>query len=96
MKTLDDAPQPIPMLLVCPCCGCRHVDEGEFRTKPHHTHACQHCGMCWRPAIVPTVGVKFLPGFRDDDEIERMKTRLQEATDAMLAAAGVKHDRGAQ
>ena len=55
----------IPMLLWCPECGERHVDAGEFVTKPHHTHACQSCGHVWRPAIVPTVGVRFLPGFKD-------------------------------
>jgi hypothetical protein len=62
-------PTPIPMLLVCPDprCGARHVDEGEFETKPHHTHACQCCGMVWRPALVPTIGVQFLPGFKNED-----------------------------
>lgn len=59
-------PEPIPLLLTCPQCGMRHIDAGEFATKPHHTHACQHCGMTWRPAIVPTVGVQFLPGFKDE------------------------------
>jgi rubredoxin len=56
---------PIPMLLWCPACGWRHIDEGEFATKAHHTHACQGCGMVWRPAIVPTTGVQFLPGFKN-------------------------------
>ena len=56
---------PIPMLLTCPSCGKRHVDEGEYATKEHHTHACQHCGTVWRPAIVATVGVQFLPGFKN-------------------------------
>lgn len=56
---------PIPMILHCPTCGGRHVDVGVFADKPHHTHACQHCGFVWRPAVVPTVGVQFLPGFRD-------------------------------
>lgn len=56
---------PIPMLLTCPACGARHIDAGDFVTKVHHTHACQRCGMVWRPAIVPTVGVRFLPGFKD-------------------------------
>lgn len=55
---------PVPMLLWCPECGARHVDEGEFATKIHHTHSCQHCGLTWRPAVVPTVGVQFLPGFK--------------------------------
>lgn len=58
-------PAPIPMFLTCPGCGARHIDEGEFATKAHHTHACQSCGLTWRPAIVPTVGVRFLPGFKD-------------------------------
>ena len=60
--------EPIPMILTCPSCNGRHIDKGEFATMPHHTHACQHCGMVWRPAIVPTVGVQFLPGFRDEEQ----------------------------
>ena len=63
-----DAPSPpIPMLLHCPLCGERHMDSGAFATKPHHTHACQECGHVWRPAKVATVGVQFLPGYRDKD-----------------------------
>ena len=31
--------EPIPMLLWCPSCGARHVDAGEFATKPHHTQS---------------------------------------------------------
>jgi len=57
--------KPIKLLLWCPECNERHIDAGEFAEKPHHTHACQHCGHVWRPAIVDTVGVKFLPGFKD-------------------------------
>lgn len=53
-------PVPIPMYLTCPKCGARHIDEGEFATKVHHTHECQSCGLTWRPAVVPTVGVQFL------------------------------------
>jgi len=55
---------PIQMLLWCPTCKERHVDEGEFAAKPHHTHACQACGMVWRPAVEDTVGARFLPGFK--------------------------------
>lgn len=58
------AASPVPMRLHCPECGGLHLDEGEFATKPHHTHACQHCGACWRPAVANTVGVRFLPGFK--------------------------------
>lgn len=53
----------IPMILTCPSCGERHIDEGAFAEVPHHTHACQHCGMVWRPAKVNTHGVRFLPGY---------------------------------
>ncbi len=53
------------MLLWCPECSERHIDASELAIKPHHTHACQHCGMVWRPALVDTVGVQFLSGFRD-------------------------------
>ena len=60
-----DASAPIPMVLHCPDCRARHVDAGEFATKPHHTHSCQVCGLTWRPAVVATVGVQFLPGFKD-------------------------------
>lgn len=58
---------PIPMRIPCPECGVLHIDEGEFATKVHHTHACQSCGMVWRPAVVATVGVQFLPGFKNDE-----------------------------
>ena len=57
--------EPIPMRIPCPRCAELHIDDGEFATKAHHTHACQHCGEVWRPAIVATVGVRFLPGFKN-------------------------------
>ena len=59
------ATEPVPIRLECPTCGELHIDEGEFATKPHHTHACQHCGAVWRPAVVATGGVRFLPGFKN-------------------------------
>lgn len=71
LEMLIDGKKPIPMLLWCPSCGQRHVDEGEFATKPHHTHACQGCGMVWRQAVAPTVGVWFLPGFKNASVPER-------------------------
>lgn len=67
--------QPIPMRLICPGvlrdgvtpCATLHLDEGEFLTKVHHTHSCQRCGMTWRPAVEATVGVQFLPGFKNGE-----------------------------
>lgn len=58
---------PIPMLIHCPMCRERHIDRGLFQTQIHHTHACQGCGHVWRPAIVATVGVEFLPGFKNEE-----------------------------
>lgn len=58
---------PIPMRIPCPECKTLHIDEGIWATKPHHTHSCQSCGLTWRPAVVHTVGVRFLPGFKNDE-----------------------------
>lgn len=57
--------EPVQMLMWCPVCHERHVDKGAWENRLHHTHACQHCGHVWRPAIYCTVGVQFLPGFKD-------------------------------
>lgn len=67
LPDVSPLPTSIPMILTCPECGARHIDKGEFATKAHHTHACQHCGMVWRPALAPTVGVQFLPGFKNGE-----------------------------
>lgn len=67
IESFSSLSAPIPMRLVCPRCCALHIDEGEFATKHHHTHACQNCGEVWRPAIVPTVGVRFLPGFKNEN-----------------------------
>lgn len=56
----------IPVRIPCPECGVFHVDEPPWDTKPHHTHACQQCGNVWRPAVENTVGVRFLPGFKNE------------------------------
>lgn len=67
-------PPPIPMLLTCPASGCgrRHIDSIDYvmgidwSKRPHKVHACQHCGHVWQPALVDTVGVQFLPGYKND------------------------------
>jgi hypothetical protein len=82
---------PIPMLLWCPLCGHRHIDRGAFATRPHHTHACQHCGHVWRPAIVETVGVAFLPGFRDPAEVPQANGLGKKPTTRQLLAALAQH-----
>lgn len=54
----------IPMLLWCPMCHTRHIDAD---TRPaHSTHACQKCGHLWKPALVNTRGVQFLPGTKTE------------------------------
>jgi hypothetical protein len=75
----------IPLILYCPECHKRHIDEGEWAARIHHTHSCQHCGMTWRPAVLPTVGVQFLPGFKKpmsdekviDDKFDGVPIRAQ-------------------
>lgn len=59
---------PVPLRLICERCGELHIDEGEQATTVHRTHACQHCGALWAPAVVPTVGVLFLPGCRNTEK----------------------------
>lgn len=66
LAVMEAGSAPIPMRLNCPGCSELHIDEGEFVAKPHHTHACQECGLVWRPAVVHTVGVRYLPGFKND------------------------------
>jgi hypothetical protein len=60
-------PAPIPMVIHCPMCHERHIDEPPWDgvEKRHATHACQSCGHCFRPAVLNTVGVQFLPGFKN-------------------------------
>ena len=59
--------KPLPIRIHCPECHQLHIDEGDFAATPHTSHACQHCGNVWRPAVKPTVGVRFLPGFKNDE-----------------------------
>jgi DNA-directed RNA polymerase subunit RPC12/RpoP len=40
--------KPMRTLLVCPKCNYRHMDLGEWATRPHHTHECQECKFKWR------------------------------------------------
>lgn len=56
----------IPLLLWCPECGERHIDRGKLAETLHRTHACQACGMLWAPAVVPTIGVQYLPGCKSE------------------------------
>lgn len=67
--------KPLPMVLHCPACGLQHVDakethgldDGEqepeepaWNNPPHRSHLCHGCGCIWRPADVPTNGVKAI------------------------------------
>ena len=59
---------PIDMLLFCPNCGEQHIDRAKPEQKdetgeswnnpPHRSHRCDYCSWIWRPADVPTNGVK--------------------------------------
>lgn len=56
---------PIQMILHCPRCHVRHIDGADDRTPdwtnpPHRSHLCHACGCIWRPADVPTEGVRSI------------------------------------
>lgn len=55
----------VPVILYCPICTERHIDEGHFADRAHHTHACQSCGHVWRPAKMNAHGVQYLPGYKN-------------------------------
>lgn len=65
MDKVERLEAPIPMILFCPACKERHIDEGYFERKAHTSHSCQNpkCGITWKQALVPTVGVSHLPGY---------------------------------
>lgn len=46
-----------PLVLHCPECDARHIDEGDWAARPHKTHLCAACGHEWRPFDHPTVGI---------------------------------------
>lgn len=53
------------LVLHCPVCHLQHVDEPDERTPdwtnpPHRSHLCHGCGCIWRPADVPTNGVRAI------------------------------------
>lgn len=62
---------PIDMVLHCPNCGLQHIDapeedshaasdgtETRWMNPPHRSHLCHACDYVWRPADVPTNGVR--------------------------------------
>ncbi len=64
-RMMTKASEPLKLLLWCPACHARHIDEGKYATLPHRTHACQACGLVWKPSLSYTVGVAFLDGGKD-------------------------------
>jgi hypothetical protein len=70
------AAAPTDMILHCPKCGQQHVDKPEphdlfppfgsdmdrekWSNPPHRLHLCHACGHIWRPADVPTNGVRVI------------------------------------
>jgi hypothetical protein len=68
----DHAQDPINMILFCPNCGQQHLDRPDmpedgadwketdiaWTNPPHRSHLCHNCGHIWRPADVPTNGVR--------------------------------------
>lgn len=56
--------EPVPMILLCPKCGEKHVDKGIWgTTRIHRTHLCAKCGETWRPFPHATVGVEDVAAY---------------------------------
>ncbi|QOV06301.1 hypothetical protein CPT_Maja_081 [Burkholderia phage Maja] len=62
----------IDMILFCPACCAQHIDEphGEWTNPPHRSHLCVFCETVWRPADVPTNGVRTIKTKGDDDTVD--------------------------
>lgn len=73
LRSLDAQPvAPIDMVLFCPACKMQHIDAPDvvdqyptpekdaahWSNPPHRSHLCHGCGHIWRPANVPTNGVR--------------------------------------
>ena len=79
--------KPTPMILLCRYCYAQHIDLPPWDTEPHRTHKCSKCASEWRPALIPTVGVKnFIK------EEHKAQTCLHRNTTWVDAAGRVTHD----
>lgn len=81
--------QPIDMVLHCPACHLQHVDapepENDWTNPPHRTHKCSRCDTCWRPADVPTNGVRAIVTRGQADTWPRLGPRRQGGFAELLA-----------
>jgi len=89
---------PVDMVLFCPACGLQHVDAPEPAVKtaldpngvlgwpnpPHRSHLCHGCGYIWRPADVPTNGVKAIKTVGKADSPIRAALAAQSPAEAEL------------
>jgi len=51
--------------------GMTTVESNVWKNPPHRSHLCSACGLVWRPADVPTNGVKAIKTKgKDDDALE--------------------------
>lgn len=87
-----------PLHIDCPNCGETHIDEGEWRTRPHETHLCLECGFKFK---VDFDGVKTC-GIPDDEACEygmtiktfngvRLNSKIVEIIDRLLERGSFGH-----
>lgn len=99
--------EPVPMVLHCPKCGMQHIDgeeweddphdieQGQIRTwknEPHRSHLCHGCGTIWRPADVPTTGVKAISTKGKADTWAPGQATQQAAGEPRCSTCGVTMD----
>lgn len=57
--------KPRPAHIRCPWCATRHLDVGEWETRPHHKHLCAACKRLFR---VEGADGEYFFGIPDDDD----------------------------
>lgn len=92
ITAITNAVRTIDMVLHCPACGLQHLDEATdaWSNPPHRSHLCLGCGHIWRPADVPTNGVRALgsKGQHDSEPVDpRDVFGLGVLSEAALTAA---------
>lgn len=89
---------PVDVILHCPKCHEQHVDEphGYWTNPPHKSHLCLWCGCVWRPADVPTNGVRRISTRGVEDSWEPRVRPVSKYSWCLCGNCGPCPNRGAE
>lgn len=85
-KPERDSHAPCSVCLAVPAVPC-YPHCTTWKNPPHKSHLCGHCGLVWRPADVPTVGVEQIKTAGKDDSF-----RWPFAAKAIFKAVMIDYD----